>query len=99
MNLMLTIKNLKTKEKLNSFIIKKSSKLAKYLPQNYNVSWNVFSENNLHYAEVRVSGFSGPVILAKAHSRNPFKIVDMAVSKVVTQLKKKKRVPQFDNST
>ena len=89
MNLLLTIKNSEHKNQLQKLIESKVDKLNKYLTSNIRVSWNYFSEHGLHLSEVKVSGFSGPEIKATAKSDNMYKVVDMALNRVTTQLRKR----------
>jgi len=89
MNLLLTVKNLEQKQKIEDLIELKTQKLGKYLQDNIKISWNYFSEHGQHLSEVKVSGFHGPEIKATAKSDNMYKVVDLAVNKLTTQLRKR----------
>lgn len=89
MNLLLTIKNNEYKQNLESLIRVKLQKLNKHVNNEMKVSWKYFSEKNQHVSEVKISGFHGPEIKARANSNNMFKVIDLAVSKLDKQLRKK----------
>jgi ribosomal subunit interface protein len=89
MNLLLKIKLDEKKTTIKDLISKKTEKFKKFLDSNANISWNYFTENGLYFSEVRVSGFNGPAIKARASSNGEYKVIDEAAYKIQTQLNKR----------
>lgn len=92
MNLLLTIKNTENKIGVQKFIKKKVNRLNRYFSNKINVSWKNFTDNGLHFAEVKVSGFSGPDIKTKVHSRSEFEAISLAMNKIEKQLQKRQQL-------
>lgn len=89
MNLLLKISLDEKKSVVKKLINQKTVKFKKFLNNNAKISWNYFTENGLYFSEVRVSGFNGPDIRARAHSKSEYKVIDEAAGKIQTQLNKK----------
>lgn len=89
MNLLLKIENIDEKRKIKTLIDSKSKKFKKYLSENSRLTWNYFFENGEYFSEVKISGFQGQEIKARASSMNQYKVVDMAIEKIGKQLNKK----------
>lgn len=89
MNLMLQIKLDDKKDGIKKVINQKLNRLKRILDDNTKVSWNYFSENGMYFSEVYISGFSGNEIKARASSKQEYKVIDSAYSKIKTQLNKR----------
>jgi len=89
MNLLLTIKNSENKLGVTTFIQEKATRLNKYFSNKINVSWKNFTENGLHFSEVKISGFAGPDIKTKVNSRNQYESISLAVNKLEKQIQKR----------
>lgn len=74
---------------LDERIEEKSERLQKYLGKNSHVKWSCYIKNNLHYAELDLTG-KGQDFHAAAHSDNLYKTLDIVVEKLEKQLKKRK---------
>ncbi len=92
MNLQITFKNFDHTLSLDSLIKKKSKKLEKFFANTVNINWTCCTDSGEHYTEVKVSGFAGPEILARAKSENMYKTIDLVVKKLEQQLRKKRKV-------
>jgi ribosomal subunit interface protein len=89
MNLLLKIENIDEKGKIKALIDSKSKKFKKYLSENSKLTWNYFFENGEYFSEVKVSGFQGQEIKARASSMNQYKVVDIAIEKIGKQLNRR----------
>jgi ribosomal subunit interface protein len=89
MNLLLTIKNSENKLGVKKFIQEKATRLNKYFSNKINISWKNFTENGLHFSEVKISGFAGSDIKTKVNSRNEYESISLAVLKLEKQLQKR----------
>ena len=92
MTLKVTFKKIENKEKLKSLIERKTEKLSKYFTKKVNVVWNCIEDTTGHLSEVTLSGFKGPVIKARAVSNDMNKTVDLIISKLEAQLRKRQLV-------
>jgi ribosomal subunit interface protein len=89
MNLLLKIEEMNEKSLIKKMIDKKSERFKKYISDNSKLTWNYFFENGYYFSEVKISGFQGPVIKARASSTSQFKVINEVVEKVEKQLNKK----------
>lgn len=89
MNLLLKIEKINGRNQIKDIISKKSAKLKKYLSDNSKLTWNYFLENGRYVSEVKVSGFHGPEIKARASSMSQYKVIDEVVNKINKQLNRK----------
>lgn len=108
MKLQVTFRNFDHTQALDELITKKSTKLAKYLPVNANLTWNCFIDSSDQVCEVNASGFQGPDVQAIAKSETLYKSIDQVIEKLEKQLRKRQRMmnmkvhgrvrPQFEQS-
>ncbi len=89
MNLLLQLRLDQDKSKIKKLIEKKAKKFSKYLSNTSKLSWYYFFDNGRYYCDVKVSGFNGPTIYARANSESKFKVIDQVTNRIDKQLNKK----------
>jgi ribosomal subunit interface protein len=89
MNLLLKIEEMKERSLIKEVISKKSERFKKYVSDNSRLTWNYFFENGHYFSEVKVTGFNGPAIKARASSTSQYKVIDDVVGKIDKQLNRK----------
>ncbi|MBP9673691.1 MAG: ribosome-associated translation inhibitor RaiA [Bacteriovoracaceae bacterium] len=89
MNIKINFKHLDHTEALDSMIRKKSSKLEKFLPADFDVSWTCMVQGGEHHSELHVSA-QGHTYHAKGSNDDLYKTFDDVLEKVETQIKKRK---------
>jgi ribosome-associated translation inhibitor RaiA len=89
MNLLLKIRLDEKKSIIKDLIGSKTVKFKKFLDENTKISWNYFTENGLYFSEVKITGFNGPAIMARASSNREYKVIDDAAYKIQVQLNKR----------
>lgn len=90
MSIQTTFKDVKSGPEVLDRIEKKSGKFQRLFNKKLNIRWVFWREKEELCSEVRVSGYHGPVMLAKASGQNLFKAIDLATQKMQGQLKKMK---------
>lgn len=90
MSIQTTFKNVKSGPEVLERIERKSEKFQRLFSKKLNIQWLFWKEKEDLCSEVRVSGYHGPVLFAKAQGENLYKVIDIATEKMKTQLVKMK---------
>lgn len=89
MNVKISYKHLEHSPALDLKINEKSERITKYLHGSYHVDWVCWTDENEHWAELKVHSDQGD-FFAKASTDSMYKTLDKVIHKIERQLDKEK---------
>lgn len=81
----ITFRNIEHTEALDENIRRKGKKLEKFFSEPAEMQWTCWVENHDQFAEIKLV-HKGKNLVAKAHSLDLYKSMDMAVEKLTNQI-------------
>ena len=90
MNVQFVKRHVEVSDALEEYALRKSEKLARFLKRGANLEVVVDRQRTDYEVEMILSGHRGPVLVAHVHRPDARAAIDLALDKIVHQLRKRK---------